>query len=174
MVQIIEFNRDVHGSDLYRLNIEYVTWVADRFRTELNLDFGKVLGASIEEYVSGFLEEFMKIKPPHGIILLIEDQGKIVGMGAVHERVPGVGEITRMFIHTSYRGSGLGTEMLDRLVSKGKEFSYKKLRLDTSEHFPYAIQLYQSAGFIEVALDNLGEAQPETQHIQMELVLRDL
>ncbi|MHA2024304.1 MAG: GNAT family N-acetyltransferase [Candidatus Thorarchaeota archaeon] len=174
MVQIIEFNRDAHGSELYRLNIEYVTWVADRFSTELNIDFRNVLGASIEDYVSGFLEEFVKLKPPHGIILLIEDQGKIVGMGAVHERVPGVGEITRMFLHSSYRGKGLGTEMLDRLISKGKEFSFKKLRLDTSEHFPYAIQLYQSAGFIEVALDNLGEAQPETQHIQMELVLKDL
>jgi putative acetyltransferase len=92
-------------------------------------------------------------------------------MGAVHELVPGVGEITRMFIHSSYRGKRLGTEMLDRLISKGKEFNFKKLRLDTSEHFPYAIQLYRSAGFIEVAHDDLGEAQPETQHIQMELVL---
>jgi ribosomal protein S18 acetylase RimI-like enzyme len=170
-VQIIEFNRDVHRSDLYRLNVEYIKWVADRFRKALDLDFEKVLGAPTEEYVSGFLKEFDKIKPPHGIILLVEDQGKIVGMGAIHEIVPGVGEITRMFIHSSYRGKGLGTDMLDRLISKGKEFSYKKLRLDTSEHFPYAIQLYQSAGFIEVELDNLGEAQPETQHVQMELVL---
>ncbi|MFX1605785.1 MAG: GNAT family N-acetyltransferase [Promethearchaeota archaeon] len=168
---IIEFNREIHESDLYRLNVEYVTWVAERFRRALNLDFEKVLGNTIEEYVSSFLEDFVELEPPLGIILLIEDQGKIVGMGAVQELVPGVGEIKRMFIHSSYRGRGLGTEMLDLLISKGKEFSFKKLRLDTSEHFPYAIQLYRSAGFIEVPFDNLGEAQPETQHIQMELDL---
>lgn len=168
---IIEFNREIHESDLYRLNVEYVTWVAERFRRALNLDFEKVLGNTIEEYVSSFLEDFVELEPPLGIILLIEDQGKIVGMGAVQELAPGVGEIKRMFIHSSYRGRGLGTEMLDLLISKGKEFSFKKLRLDTSEHFPFAIQLYRSAGFFEVPLDNLGEAQPETQHIQMELDL---
>ncbi|MFW9767797.1 MAG: GNAT family N-acetyltransferase [Candidatus Thorarchaeota archaeon] len=170
-MQIIEFNRDAQESDLYRLNVEYVTWVADRFRTALNLDFEKVLGDTIEGYVSSFLEEFVKIHPPSGIILLIEDQGKIVGMGAIHEFLHGVGEITRMFLQSSYRGRGVGTEILHQLISKGKEFGFKKLRLDTSEHFPYAIQLYQSAGFIEVPLDNLGEAQPETQHTQMELLL---
>ncbi|MFW9793838.1 MAG: GNAT family N-acetyltransferase, partial [Candidatus Thorarchaeota archaeon] len=126
---------------------------------------------TIEGYVSSFLEEFVKIEPPIGVILLIEDQGKIVGMGAVQELVPGIGEIKRMFIHLSYRGKGLGTEMLERLISKGKEFRFKKLRLDTSEHFPYAIQLYRSAGFVEVTPDDWGEAQPETQHVQMELVL---
>jgi GNAT superfamily N-acetyltransferase len=76
-----------------------------------------------------------------------------------------------MLLQSSYRGRVLGTEVLDLLISKGREFGFKKLRLDTSEHFPYAIQLYQSAGFIEVPLDNLGEAQPETQHTQMELQL---
>jgi ribosomal protein S18 acetylase RimI-like enzyme len=146
-----------------------VAWVAERFRTALNLDFERVLGGTIEEYVSSFLEEFVKLEPPCGIILLIEDQGKIVGMGAVQEFVPRVGEIKRMFIQSSYRGRGLGTEMLDRLISKGKEFGFKKLRLDTSEHFPYAIHLYRSAGFVEVPLENLGEAPPDTQHTQMEL-----
>ncbi|MFW9809306.1 MAG: GNAT family N-acetyltransferase [Candidatus Thorarchaeota archaeon] len=170
-MQIVEFNRDVHESDLYRLNVEYVTWVADIFRTALNLDFGKVLGDTIQGYVSSFLKDFVKIKPPSGIILLVEDQGKMIGMGAVHEFVHGVGEITRMFLQSPYRGRGLGTDILNRLISKGREFGFKKLRLDTSEHFPYAIQLYQSAGFIEVPLDNLGEAQPETQHTQMELLL---
>jgi len=171
LVRIIEFNYDIHSADLYRLNVEYVTWVAERFRTELNLDFERVLGGTVEEYVSNFLKEFVKLVPPTGIILLIEDQGKIVGMGAVQEFAPGVGEITRMFIESSYRGRGLGTEMLDQLVSKGREFQFKKLRLDTSEHFPYAIQLYRSAGFLEVPLDNLGEVQPETQHTQMERIL---
>ena len=170
-MQIIEFNSVVHESDLYRLNVEYVTWVAKRFRAALNLDFEKVLGDTIEGYVSGFLEEFVKIRPPSGIILLVQDQGKIVGMGAVHEFVHGVGEITRMFLQSQFRGKGIGTEILDLLISRGREFGFKKLRLDTSEYFPYAIQLYRSAGFVEVPLDNLGEPQPETQHTQMELLL---
>ncbi|MFX1484449.1 MAG: GNAT family N-acetyltransferase [Promethearchaeota archaeon] len=170
MARIIKFDRDKHKSDLHRLNIEYIEWVAERFRIGLNLDLEKILGVTIEEYVTDFLDGFSKIEPPIGIILLIEDQGKIVGMGAVQELIPSVGEIKRMFIQSSYRGRGLGTKMLNQLVSKGKEFGFRKLRLDTSEHFPYAIQLYRSAGFTEVVRDELGEAQPETQHLQMELV----
>jgi GNAT superfamily N-acetyltransferase len=169
-VHIIEFNPDVHRSDLHRLNVEYIEWVGDRFHEALNLDMEHILGVTVEEYVAGFLENFAKVEPPFGIILLIEDQGIIVGMGAVHELYTGVGEIKRMFIQSPYRGRGLGTEMLDQLISKGRGFGFKKLRLDTSEHFPYAIQLYRSAGFKVVPLDDLGEAQPETQHTQMELV----
>ena len=58
MAQIIEFDYDLHHSDLHRLNIEYVTWVAEQQRLALEPDLEQILGMSIGEYVESFLEKF--------------------------------------------------------------------------------------------------------------------
>lgn len=170
MVNLIEFDLDIHKSDLFDLNVEYTTWIFEKLRVALNIDLRESMDVTVEEYVAIFLKDFLKIKPPHGIILLFEDNRNIVGMGAVYELLPSVGEIKRMFIQPKYQGRGLGTKMLEKLISKGKEFGFGKLRLQTGVHFPYAIQLYSSAGFIEVEPDDLGEAPAGTNPTQMELV----
>jgi GNAT superfamily N-acetyltransferase len=116
LAQIIEFDYDLHHSDLHRLNIEYVTWVTEQQRLALDPDLEQILGMSIGEYVESFLEEFMKIKPPQGVILLLEDEGSIVGMGALQEFASGIGEIKRMYLRSNYQNRGFGKAILDILI----------------------------------------------------------
>jgi ribosomal protein S18 acetylase RimI-like enzyme len=171
LVRIIEFDYDLHHSDLHRLNIEYVTWVGEQQRLASDADLEQILGMSIGEYVESFLEEFMKIKPPKGVILLLEDEGSIVGMGALQEFASGIGEIKRMYIRSNYQNRGFGRAILDILISKGRDFGFRKLRLDTADYFPYALHLYRSAGFVEVDRFANSEVPEELRSTFMELGL---
>jgi len=49
------------------------------------------------------------LKPPNGIVYLLETEGTIVGMGAIKKLKDGVGEIKRIYIQPSYRGRGRKT-----------------------------------------------------------------
>jgi GNAT superfamily N-acetyltransferase len=60
-----------------------------------------------------------------------------------------VGEIKRMYIRPEYRGQGLGTELLNKLISKAKEFNFSILRLETGDYSTTAHRVYRSAGFQE-------------------------
>ncbi len=57
-------------------------------------------------------------------------------------------------------GRGLGRAMLDRLVSEARRFGIGQVRLETNQELTEAIDLYRSAGFVEVAaFDNEPQAR---------------
>ena len=108
MSEIIQYSHEDHSARFYELNLEYVKWVANKYRTIHDIDLESVNGKSNEDYVKGFLNEFTKIKPPHGQILLIRTEDTIVGMGAIAHLESDIGEIKRIYIQPPYQGQGLG------------------------------------------------------------------
>ena len=114
-----------------------------------NVNAEEMVGKTISEYVESFIDDFVKIQPPEGIIYVLEVEDKIVGMGAVKKLERGVGEIKRMYIRPQYRGRGFGKELLKRLTEKAKEFGYSKLRLESAKFMQTAHHIYRSEGFKE-------------------------
>ncbi|MFT3661821.1 MAG: GNAT family N-acetyltransferase [Gordonia sp. (in: high G+C Gram-positive bacteria)] len=87
-------------------------------------------------------------RSPAGAFLLASGpEGEAVGCGGVHTIGDGVGEIKRMWVHSSWRGQGLGARLLRDLEALAAEMGHTRVRLDTNGELTEAIALYSGAGY---------------------------
>lgn len=149
MVAFVPFDGSVHREEYRQLNVELITWIADQFTTKYQLDAVSLTGQPILEYVDDHLEDLTRLQPPDGIIYLLVVEGDIAGMGAIRKLSEEIGEIKRMYIRPLYRGRGYGTQMLNNLLEKGREFGCSLVVLETSKFMTVAQHIYRSAGFSE-------------------------
>jgi putative acetyltransferase len=83
-----------------------------------------------------------------GALWVLEDDGEIVGHGAVHEsHAPGVLALG-MAIEGPARGRGGGRSLLDALIEQARRAGAHKLELEVWPENARAIALYASAGFV--------------------------
>lgn len=92
-----------------------------------------------------------ELRPPQGAFLLASVDGEPVACGAVKTIEPGIGSIKRMWVSGSLRGLGFGRRMLAALEDQARELGFTTVRLETNSSLTEAIQLYRSAGYLEVA-----------------------
>lgn len=77
------------------------------------------------------------------------ENGALRGVGALKELDETHGEIKSMRTAPDALGRGVGTAVLDHLISEARRKGFRKLSLETggSELYAPAIQIYQRAGF---------------------------
>jgi GNAT superfamily N-acetyltransferase len=145
MVEFVQYNHEEHKEQFFELNVEYITYLNEqRFK-----NVGAKLLDNPREYVVSVFPKFASIKPPEGIIYLLMEEGKAVGMGALRKLEDGVGEVKRMFIQPGHRGKGYGRLMMNGLIDEARRLGYHMLRLDTAYYLEVAVHLYRSVGFRE-------------------------
>jgi len=144
----VPYNEETHRTQFLELNVEHATWVNSEVKTRYEIELVPP-GSSIREIIESTLPKFTSIKPPEGIIYILEVDGKAEGIGALRKQEDGVAEIKRMYIRPKYRGMGFGKVMMKRLEEKARDFGYSTLRLDTSEYMAAALHIYRKAGFKE-------------------------
>ncbi len=147
MVRFVPYNPISHQVHLLEMNIEFLTWIANQMRLHHNIDAETQGSMTIREYVEEHLKKFTTIRPPKGIIYLLESDGDVIGMGALCPVDERVGEIKRMYIRPEHRGKGIGRKLLTKLMEKAKAFGYSTLRLESQDFMTVAHQLYRSMGF---------------------------
>jgi ribosomal protein S18 acetylase RimI-like enzyme len=147
----VPYDKTIHKEQFLKLNVEHLNWFVEKAFTQHTIDTTTLTGpATVQEYVETNLDRFTSIRPPNGIIYIIETDKNVVGMGALRELGDGVGEIKRMYIRPKYRGRGLGKRLLGKLMEKAREFGYMVLRLDTADFMTVAQSIYRSVGFKEI------------------------
>jgi ribosomal protein S18 acetylase RimI-like enzyme len=109
----------------------------------------KIMGGPIREIIKKVIPVFISLKPPEGIILILEVDGEAMGMGRLSKLDEGVVEINNMFVSSEQRGKGYGKMMLTSLEDKAREFGYSTVRLDTGAFNVAAQHMYRKAGYIE-------------------------
>jgi GNAT superfamily N-acetyltransferase len=149
LVKFVPYDEKTHRGQFFELNVEFLTWYSKEMLERSSVNAEEMVGKTISEYVESFLDDFVKIHPPEGIIYVLEVEDKIVGMGAVKKLEKGVGEIKRMYIRPEYRGRGFGKELLKKLIDKAKEFGFSTVRLESAKFMPTAHHIYRSVGFKE-------------------------
>src|SRR5919202_1167975 len=84
-----------------------------------------------------------------GTFLVLIDEGRVVGSGAIRRLSDDICELKRMWFLKPYRGRGLGTKMGQMLLNFAKNTGYKKVRLDTLDEQKQvpALNLYKRLGF---------------------------
>ena len=147
-VKIVSFNADLHRTQFFEMNLEFVSWSHEQILAHHGVDMSTGPGDP-HEYVESMLDDLAALKPPNGFVLVLEDEEKLVGMGLIKSIGEGIGEVKRMYIRPEYRGRGYGKELMQTLVTQAEELGYSTLRLETADFMPAALEVYHSAGFRE-------------------------
>ena len=101
---------------------------------------------------------------PRDLFLLAKLRGAIIGCAALKELSPDDALLTRMFITSSHRGSGLATKLFDTLFERARALGYSTVVLDVNRESARAIRFYQKQGmeeFIPAAHPRWLESAPE-------------
>ena len=125
--------------------MEYLQWI--------NLKLIEEYGTGIDDvpnYVSDEIQRIDKFMPPMGRLLLCYFNDRPVGMAAIKELSPGIGEIKRMYIRPEHRRQGQGRALMNRLFEEAALIEYQYLRLDSAPFLPESHQLYRTAGFRDI------------------------
>jgi GNAT superfamily N-acetyltransferase len=106
----------------------------------LNATFEVQVGREITEFVSQF-------NPQWDGFWIAEASGTIVGAIVIVNRGRELAQLRWFILHPTYRGLGLGRELMTRAVDFCKGKGYKKVFLWTFDELHAAIDLYRYFGF---------------------------
>jgi ribosomal protein S18 acetylase RimI-like enzyme len=106
------------------------------------------IGEDLQDIDKGYIDN-------GGDFLVVEDEGKIIGMGALRRKEEGCGEIRRMRVDPQYWRKGIGQWILSKLEEIAREKKYSRLVLDTSVHQLPAQKLYQKNNYKEIRREEI-------------------
>ena len=152
-----------------------------RLRLANNKDCGKVM-----ELVYDVLREY-NLKPDPGatdidlknieqsyferggtFYVLEEKDGSIIGAYGLYLIDKVTCELRKMYLHSSYRGKGLGKLLLKDAFSKAKHIGFKRMTLETASVLKEAIGLYKSYGFTEYKPKHLSSRCDQAFVLELE------
>ena len=84
------------------------------------------------------------------VFLLAEEQGRIVGTGALVRVTKHVGQIGRMSVDRQHRRTGIGRMILARLLEHASASGYRWIVLETNQAWADANAFYRAGGFTEI------------------------
>jgi GNAT superfamily N-acetyltransferase len=91
--------------------------------------------------------------PAGGLWLAVSDSaagGEAVGCVALRRLEPGVGEMKRLYVRPTGRGTGLGKRLVHVVLDVATGLGYDRVRLDTTPEMSTAIRLYEAMGFVGI------------------------
>lgn len=86
----------------------------------------------------------------NGLFLVLVDDEKVVGTGAIRRLDSDNAELKRMWFLPPYRSRCLGYQMAQQLLAFARSTGYKNVRLDTDQKQQQAIRLYRRLGFLPI------------------------
>lgn len=91
--------------------------------------------------------------PPAGALFIARnDRGEAIGTVALRPtELPGTCEMKRLYITPTGRGTGLGHQLLETILTAARERRYHFMRLDTiTGKMDRAIAMYRAKGFQDI------------------------
>ncbi len=123
---------------------EYLEWGNAKLLQEfgIQLDIISMIEADMQT-----LDKFM---PPGGCLLLGYVEERLSGIACLKPLTADIGEIKRMYVRPEARRCGLGRDLLNHLLEKGRRIGYKTIRLDSARFMVEAHGLYRACGFRQI------------------------
>jgi len=105
---------------------------------------------------------------PLGRLYIAFDGEQVVGCIALKQMDTESGELKRLYVKEQYRKCGIGSILVDKIITDAREIGYSYLKLDTLPFLNSAIKIYESKGFERIAKFN---DSPMDSGIYMQLKL---
>lgn len=105
-----------------------------------------------------------------GHVVLIKDNGRAIGCGAIKDLDGEAMEVKRMFVLAAQRGRGVAGSVLAELEKWALELGYTSCRLETGKRQPEAIALYKRSGYQRIP--NYGQYAEVENSICFEKILK--
>ena len=86
---------------------------------------------------------------PRDLFLLAKQHGIIIGCGALKELSRDDALMTRLFVASSHRGSGLAARLFNALFERARAIGYTTIVLDVNRESAHAIRFYEKQGMEE-------------------------
>jgi putative acetyltransferase len=93
---------------------------------------------------------FTLFSTPGSEYWIAEYNGEIIGGCGIYptENLPdGCGELVKFYLNASYRGKGIGKQLMDVSIESARKMGYRQLYLESLPELGRAISLYERAGF---------------------------
>ena len=100
--------------------------------------------------------------------VLEEKDGSIIGAYGLYPVDRKTCELRKMYLHSSYRGKGLGKLLLEEALSKARQIGFEKMALETASVLKEAISLYKSYGFNEYEPEHLSSRCDQAFILELE------
>jgi putative acetyltransferase len=100
--------------------------------------------------------------------VLEEKDGSIIGAYGLYRLEKQTCELRKMYLHSAYRGKGLGKFLLDSALSKASHLGFNRIILETASVLKEAISLYKSYGFIEYEPEHLSSRCDQAYILELE------
>lgn len=142
----------------------FVRWAMAEIAKDDNPEVFAGLGAELAD-LSG------RCGPPRGGLVLARLRGEAAGCVAFFDRGAGALEVKRMFVRPEARGHGIGTQMVDLLLSDARAMGHRRGLLWSHCSMHNAHALHRRAGFREVPLSDAFPGAVDGVDICMEIAL---
>ena len=120
---------------------------------ELFLEYASSLGfdlcfQSFENELAGLPGNYAL---PSGVLLLGLSNDQAAGCVALHRLEDGVCEMKRLYVRPQFRGTGIGSQLVRRVIESAVAMGYKGMRLDTvADQMQDALRMYRRLGFVQI------------------------
>lgn len=87
---------------------------------------------------------------PRGRLYIAEYDGRLAGCIAMHPYGESVCEMKRLYVRPEFRGKGIASALIKKIISDAGDLHCKALILDTMPFLKSSIALYRRLGFYEI------------------------
>ncbi|HET7453762.1 MAG TPA: GNAT family N-acetyltransferase [Thermoanaerobaculia bacterium] len=119
---------------------------------ELLLEYERDIGVDL--CFQGFAAELDRLPgeyaPPRGRLLIARTEEGAAGCIALRPLGGGACEMKRLYVRPSFRATGLGRALAERILAEARTIGYARMCLDTLSTMARAQSLYEKLGFRDV------------------------
>ena len=146
--ELVQYTEEKHWKRYKEMGKDYASWLNE----QVIKHYGVPLFQDID--IENFIEKQAKVwtstKPPEGLVLILEVDGEVGGMGRIDRFNEDIAEAHNIWTSPMYRGKGYATRLMLELEKKAIEFGYSYIRLDTARFNIPAQNLYKKLGYKEI------------------------
>jgi GNAT superfamily N-acetyltransferase len=142
-IRLVSPTTDEEWGQAQVLIAELIEWDVQQSRA-LGFDRDEVTNVFYPNDIGGIRRDSV---PPNGRLLLAVDAGSPVGCAAFRRLTPDACELYDVYVRPSSRGQGVGSVLLQSLVSEAKIAGYRVMLLETAVFMHTAHSLYRSLHF---------------------------
>jgi GNAT superfamily N-acetyltransferase len=106
---------------------------------------------TVDQMMEHFWEETQEFLAPNGVTVLALDQdGALLGSGALRRIAPGIADLKRLYVRPAARGMRLGLALAEARIAEARQMGFKTLFTNTITSNHRMLEIYEGLGFARV------------------------